>query len=141
MHNNGTGLKNTPRPGTPVEIFGACCSPWKMLLIRQFVALGTLGTPLNEVSRCPPTPILRPYPHRQQFSGRGRSSFPFSSICSFPRKNVQKVGGYHTKKLRRSQLLPNPTLEVPITLADARGHDALASAQNMGTSNVGLGSK
>ena len=78
--------------------------------------------------------------HRQQFSGRGRSSFPFSSICSFPRKNVQKVGGYHTKKLRRSQLLPNPTLEVPITLADARGHDALASAQNMGTSNVGLGS-
>ena len=79
--------------------------------------------------------------HRQQFSGRGRSSFPFSSICSFPRKNVQKVGGYHTKKLRRSQLLPNPTLEVPITLADARGHDVLASAQVMGTSNVGLGSK
>lgn len=61
MHNNGTGLKNTPRPGTPVEIFGACCSPWKMLLLRQFVAPGTLGTPLNEVSRCPPTPILRPY--------------------------------------------------------------------------------
>ena len=31
-------------------------------------------------------------------------------------------------------------LEVPITLADARGHDALASAQLMGTSesNVGL---
>ena len=77
---------------------------------------------------------------RQQFSGRGRSSFPFSSICSFPRKNVQKVGGYHTKKLRRSQLLPNPTLEVPITLADARGHDALASAQVMGTSNSGGGS-
>jgi len=31
-------------------------------------------------------------------------------------------------------LLPNRTLEVPITLADARGHDALASAQVMGTS-------
>ena len=79
--------------------------------------------------------------HRQQFSGRGRSSFPFSSICSFPRKNVQKVGGYHTKKLRRRQLLPPPLLEVPITLADARGHDALASAQVMGTSNIGLESK
>ena len=39
----------------------------------------------------------QPHPHRQQFSGRGRSSFPFSSICSFPRKNVQKVGAYHTK--------------------------------------------
>ena len=54
-------------------------------------------------------------------------------------KNVQKVG-YHTEKTRRRPLLPNPTLEVPITWADARGHDALASAQVMGTSesNVGL---
>ena len=24
MHNSGTGLKNTPWPGTPVGIFGAC---------------------------------------------------------------------------------------------------------------------
>ena len=56
------------------------------------------------------------------------------------RTNVQKVGGYHTKNLRRSQLLPNPTLEVPITWAYARASCPLAYAQVMGTSNVGLGS-
>ena len=90
--------------------------------------------------------------------GWGKKSFPtrifignsfldagvgFRSVqfAHFQPKNVQKVEGYNTKKLRRSQLLPNPTLEVPITLADASGHDALASAQVMGTSNIGLESK
>ena len=75
--------------------------------------------------------------HRPQFPGAGGVAFRSVQFAVFQ----QKVEGYHTKKLRRSQLLPNPTLEVPITLADARGHDALASAQNMVTSNVGLGSK
>ena len=37
-------------------------------------------------------------------------------------------------------LLPNPTLEVPITWADARTSCPLASAKVMGTSNIGLGS-
>ena len=75
------------------------------------------------------------------FLDAGGVGFRSVQFAVFQAKNVQKVEGYHTKKLRRSQLLPNPTLEVPITLADARGHDALASAQVMGTSNVGLGNK
>ena len=74
MHNNGTGLKNTPRPRTPVEIqvFG-CRTPspcqWKMIMMpvlllrhRDF-SNGDRdpGHPPQRVSRCPPTPILRPY--------------------------------------------------------------------------------
>ena len=52
--------------------------------------------------------------HRQQFSGRGRSSFPFSSIYSFPSKKVKKVGGYPIEKTPQSQELPPPLLEVHI---------------------------
>ena len=79
---------------------------------------------------------------RGQGHGRGRHRVKGPGGVTGPsRKNVQKVGGYHTKKLRRSQLLLNPMLGVPITLSDARGHDALASAKIMDTSNIGLRSK
>ena len=67
MHNSGTGLKNTPRPGTPVEIFGACCSPWKMLLVRQFVAPGSLGTPQRGVT-------VPPHPHSQTLAKASSTS-------------------------------------------------------------------
>ena len=85
----------------------------QVCLGRTLKASPKFTTQISILAFVPPSKVLAgfflrnsPKVHRQQFSGRGRSSFPFSSICSFPRKNVQKVGGYHTKKLRRRQLLP-----------------------------------
>ena len=79
--------------------------------------------------------------NRQQFSGRGRSSFPFSSIYSFSSKKVKKVGGYPIEKTPQSQELPPPLLEVPTILASARGHGVLGFAKIVSTSNIGLESK
>jgi len=65
---------------------------------------------------------------------RGRSSFPFSSIYSFPSKKVKKVGDYPIERTPQSQELPPP-------LASARGHGVLAFAKIVSTSNIGLESK
>ena len=55
-------------------------------------------------------------------------------------KRESSGSGLESHRDGGGHLLPNPTLEVPITWADARTSCPLASAKVMGTSNIGLGS-
>ena len=123
MHNNGTGLKNTPRPATPVETFGACCSPWKMLCTTPICSTGDPGHPPQRGVTVPPHPHSQTLRHASFVPARtSRHSEPWRRAelgwlaipgIGMQHQYGQSMGGYYASQRWVPSCSPAPLPPCP----------------------------